>query len=408
MAVIATPIEQLLSDLHSPDTFVRSSAARELGRSKDPRAVTALIPELKEKDWRARRNAAQALGSLRAPEAVEPLTAALKDRVMTVRARAAVALGRIKDPRAVPALIEALLAENDDWQVYDGCTQSLKKMGKACASAATAALTGAPALPAKQQLRLLTLLAGIPGAAVIEPLVVLAEDPDPNLRYQAVEALAQAKKDPRAVEVLRGALYDQSYMVRSAAAGALAKSADPRVAAALVDQLRDHELYGPRQEIYRAVTQAFQQMAGMAEQFSGPLSISPIGLAGALTSLGQEEHLKQMTGRLTDMYHNFAGLFGAQREIPPQMRKVEDMLFTMRNAGSIAIAQVDGLMRQLSAPDPITRMAAAVSLPWYGDARALRPLKAMSADLDPDTSQAAAWAAGALEKIFRDRGCQIE
>jgi HEAT repeat protein len=399
MAETNPPLERLLNDLHDPDTFVRSSAAREMGKLRDPRAVEALIQELHNPDWRARRNAAQALGASRAALAVEPLIAALKDRTMTVRARAAVALGRIKDARAIPALV-AVLQSGDELDVDEGCFQALRKFGKVCAPAVTAALASAGS---RQRLRLLILLADIPGAALIEPLAVLAEDPDQLVRVQAVQALAQVKNDPRALEVLLGALYDQSPFVRSTAAEAVAQFNDPRIAPALLEQLRDHELYGPRRDIYRAVTLAFRRMAGMPSENTGALSVSPVGWAGALASTGSTEPLKQFTGQFTDLFHKLTSQIDPQAQLPPQLRKIDDLLFTVRNAGSIAIAQVDALLKQLADPNPLVRIAAAVSLPWYGDARALAPLRSLISDPDENVRLAGAWAAASLEKFLAAR-----
>jgi hypothetical protein len=61
------------------------------------------------------------------------------------------------------------------------------------------------------------------------------------------------------------------------------------------------------------------------------------------------------------------------------------------------------LMELLKAESNLTRAAATLTLPWYGDERALDPLKQASQDSDETVSRAARWALQALQKTLSDR-----
>ncbi|HEU0010791.1 MAG TPA: HEAT repeat domain-containing protein [Verrucomicrobiae bacterium] len=129
-------VDLLLSAIPRSDGVARS-AARELGRLGDPRAlkplaaalanphinqscaeallgfgakaVDVLLFALKSENADARRLAAGALGEIRDPRAVEPLVHALQvDDEYAVRTAAATALGLLKDVRAVWGLVGTL------------------------------------------------------------------------------------------------------------------------------------------------------------------------------------------------------------------------------------------------------------------------------------------------------------
>jgi HEAT repeat protein len=65
--------------------------------------------------------------------------------------------------------------------------------------------------------------------------------------------------------------------------------------------------------------------------------------------------------------------------------------------------RVTRLMELLKAESNLTRAAAALTLPWYGDERVIDPLKQASQDSDETVSRAARWALQALQKTLSDR-----
>jgi HEAT repeat protein len=102
----------VILQLRSKDAGTRKEAARRLGQSKDPRAVTPLVRTLMDENSDVRQVAAYWLGESRDARAVPSLLIALKDRDTFVGMEAAEALGKIGDVRAVEPLITAL-KEND-------------------------------------------------------------------------------------------------------------------------------------------------------------------------------------------------------------------------------------------------------------------------------------------------------
>ncbi len=88
----------------------RATAAKSLGKVKDPRFVKNLINILGDRDWFVRERAAEALSKIGEP-AIEPLINALQDQNGLVRERAAEALSKIGEP-AIEPLINALQDQN--------------------------------------------------------------------------------------------------------------------------------------------------------------------------------------------------------------------------------------------------------------------------------------------------------
>lgn len=88
----------------------RSQAAFQLGMSRDPEAVPALMQALKTDDqWVVRKNAVDALAALNARQAVDVLIGRLEtDENVFVREAAVKALGQLGDRRAVGPLESAL------------------------------------------------------------------------------------------------------------------------------------------------------------------------------------------------------------------------------------------------------------------------------------------------------------
>ncbi|MBE0696441.1 MAG: HEAT repeat domain-containing protein, partial [Anaerolineaceae bacterium] len=262
------PIEQLLADLHDADFMARSDAARELGKSGNPRAVAALLPNLNDPDWRVRRNAVQALGGLKAKAAVGGLIAALEDRTLTVRTRAAVALGRIKDPGSIQALLVAL--QPGDGRVSESAAQALKKFGKAAIPAIKAELetTAASSRQDKEKLCLLEILAELRCVDALDGLVALLDDADSMVRWRVLMALANLP-DQRARQIVIGVLSSSDPLMRIYAAQAVARMNDPIAAAVLVGLLKDPVLSGLSGEVNRAVTGALQVLAHLPKEYAG-------------------------------------------------------------------------------------------------------------------------------------------
>ena len=118
------PLSEALADDNS---HVRRSAARALGRLGDMRAVDPLGGILSDHNWSVGEVAAEALVRLGDKRAVNPLIKVLSNKYWEVRRAAAKALGQLGDQRAVDPLVEALA--DDKSKVRDAARTALKKLG---------------------------------------------------------------------------------------------------------------------------------------------------------------------------------------------------------------------------------------------------------------------------------------
>ena len=395
------PFETLLTDLHGSDWQRRCDAARELGKSRDPRAVDALLPDLDDPNWKVRRNAVQALGALKSPRAVEPLLGALHDRVMTVRQRAAVALGRIKDPAVIPALVQAVVRDSGS-DSGQAAYQALRKFGKKALPFA------AEALKEKPNYYLVELIGENPLAEHVDLLIGLAQQNDPMIRMRAVEGLGNVN-DPRAIEFLIGLLQKEEETLKSNAVQSLGRLGAREAIPALLDLLQKVAIHGVHSGMYPSIAGAFQEMSGVRQKLEqafpmgrGPaMMMGPGGLSlpEASGMLGNDtftrinEMLAGLEARIQDV--------GTHMNLPPELvENLKDrtwqfgsMFQDARDAGK---ERIKLLLELLISDVPLERAAAALTLPRYGDPQALGPLEEATHDADETVRRAALWAHAAL------------
>ena len=116
---------QPLADLLG-DPEVNESAAEALIRIGS-KAVDVLAGALRSENLLARRTAARALGDIRDPRGVDPLITVLQgDSDYAVRTTAATALGQIKDQRAIWALVNTLKLRDETDPHLQGQLQDLR------------------------------------------------------------------------------------------------------------------------------------------------------------------------------------------------------------------------------------------------------------------------------------------
>lgn len=121
-------LEELIKDLQDENPLIRWTAAGELGRARDVRAVDPLIEALQDTDKGVRREVVKSLETIGDPRAVEPLGRMLEDDDEVVRMNALRALRMIGDERAVDLIISAL--KNDNPMVRMNASVSLGKIGE--------------------------------------------------------------------------------------------------------------------------------------------------------------------------------------------------------------------------------------------------------------------------------------
>lgn len=244
-----------LRQLKSKDSATRNHIAEELGKSKERRAVKALIAALK---WRVRMKAASALRSsgwepkddnqsvLQAiaildwntvvrfgAAAVEPLVAMLTDDNKDVRINAARSLGEIRDARAVEPLVNAL--KDSDQLMRCRAAEALGKIGDIRAVESLVAALGDYnywRTGESVQKNAVKALGEISDASAVGPLIAVL---DGHNSEEVVEALV--KIGNAAVEPLIAALRNNDSSVRRNAAITLGKIGDTQAATPLVDAL---------------------------------------------------------------------------------------------------------------------------------------------------------------------------
>ena len=235
------------------------AAVRKLGDLGDTRAVSDLLMTLKSPDKNLRKASADALGQIKDPLAVPDLILALNDPDTEVRYSAADALGKILDPRVAPAIIDVL-----DRDGYTPTIPGICALGK----------QNDP-------------LAG-------RVLRRFLKNGDTYEKQSAAIALGELKF-AEAIPDLIEALNDPEYLVSEAAASALAKFDDPRVAPAL--QAYNERIEREARERAAEQENIAQESEGMqADQPGDPMMRSFVllpllhlagGQAGVATLVGQ-------------------------------------------------------------------------------------------------------------------------
>lgn len=400
-------IETLIEQLRGKDWIARCDAARLLGQSRDPRAVDALLPDLNDSDWHVRRNATQALGALRDKRAVGPLIEALKDRTMTVRQRAIVALGRIKDPQALPALMDIFLDHRHE--SYDA-NKAILKFGKK----ALPEIAKAYEKTNSQKLMMLLIEMKYDGALGLN--LKLLQSQETATRITAIQELGKLG-DMKAIPQLIDQLNNDEPMLQSEAVRALGKLGAVETIPVLLNLLVDNDLYGPRSSVYHAVTEAFQMFGDITEEIKIAfpenypamfnMGGAPLSLPEAMGLLG-----KDPSNLLNEALSTLQGSQAEPVETPGLPADIINKMFENMKwkFGVMFVDARDGkqdrvtrLIELLKSELSLTRAAAALSLPWYGDKRALEPLGQFKNDSDENVRTTAIWAFDTLQKSIEDR-----
>ena len=401
------PIEILIQQLHDEDFTARCDAARLLGQSRDPRAVDALLPDLQDSDWRVRRNAAQALGALRDKRAVEPLLQALNDRTMTVRQRAIVALGRIKDIQALPALLNILLENRHE--SYDA-DKAIHKFGK------KALPEIAKTFERTKDEQLMLLLIEMKYEGAFELVIDLLNSDKPAAQLIAIREMGKLG-DKRAIPYLVSQIDGDNPSMQSEVVGALAKIGATETIPAMLNLLKDHDLYGPHASVYHSVAEAFQRFGGITDEiknaFPGKypamfnMGGAPLSLPEAMGLMGNDQ-----ANLLSEAISRFQTGFKDPEQETDQVKNIvrktlDDMTWKFgvmfADGRDAKQDRVTRLIELLQSESNLARAAAAMSLPWYVDERAMDPLQQTAQDSDQIVSAAAQWAFLALQKTLLDR-----
>jgi HEAT repeat protein len=182
----------------------------------------------------ARRRAMLALGAMRVPEAILPLSELLDDWQLDTRMAAVEALGRIALPEAGEPILEAHMARGlrvPPDPLMNALTRCYMERSAAILPFLRRSVGESRELIARVASELAT-------PAMADEVLLLAEDPNPEVRASAAKALALAHL-PVAIPALGLLVRDEIWFVRLRAVCALNEIPHPRTIPLLLDALRD-------------------------------------------------------------------------------------------------------------------------------------------------------------------------
>jgi HEAT repeat protein len=325
---------------------------------------------------------------------------------MTVRQRAIVALGRIKDPQALPALLEIVLQNKHE--SYDAA-KAVRKFGKK----ALPEIVRAYEKSGNEQLMLMLVQLKYDG--ILDILLRLLERPKPSDRLTATRELGNLG-NKKAVRVLIEQLKLDDPLLQSETVRALSKLDAREAIPPMLDLLSDDELYGPRSSVYHAVAEAFQMFGCISEEITNAFPGSypaMFNMGGASLSLPEAMGLmdKDQSPILLNALTKFQNgleepvgddlMSGLMRKTLDTMAwKVGVMFADARDAKQDRARR---LLELLGSGAPLTRAAAALTLPWYGEKQALEPLTQLIQDPDKTVQRAAEWSRNTLQKSISYR-----
>lgn len=376
-------LQPLLAALEDKHEGVRGAAATGLGLIGDKAAVLPLIRALQaDPDGWVRSDAAKSLGQIGDPRAVEPLIGALEDKESHVRVLAAIALGELGGERA----LEALLAKQDDRYGYvmEAVFSALGRIGK-------------PAVPALLQMAaegkraaIRTLGEGGHQEAV-KPLMVLLKEERPHLDRELVIRSLGLLGDERALKPLgevatRFTRYDCPEAIRALgrldgpeAARMLLKILDEgghlKVTAETLVTMESAGVATMAQILLREEPPAFRAGRSLAIKEVAALALAGQGEAGLkplvdALSRGSREAKRAAADALARMGEMAVGPLAAalDHEDPDTRASAAGAL------GEAGFAVAEKLTRALGAPEPWVRLHAAGALGRLCEPRAIEPL----------------------------------
>ncbi len=226
--------------------IVQSIVVQEIGAATDKDRIglqeflraTGLIDLCIEKvrgghGW-ARRRAMLALGAMRVPEAISPLSDALDDWQLDTRMAAVQGLGRTGLAEAAESIIETFMVGGLKVPL-DPITNALVR----CYVDQPAAVLPYLRRSQGESRELLARVASeLATAEMADEMIVLAEDPRPEVRAAAAKALSVAPL-PLAIPALGDLARDEVWFVRLRAAIALNEIRHPRTIPILLEAVRD-------------------------------------------------------------------------------------------------------------------------------------------------------------------------
>ena len=211
----------------NPDTRKQAVVALSIGGAREP-FLTMLSSMLDDKDWAVRLATVASLSDLKSPTAVNALRKALDDRTPEVAFAAAKALWGLEDPAGKNALLSVLSGDTRTSAGYftKETRDAMRMMHTPKPMFILALKTGIGFAP-------------VPGLGEgMSSMQGLLADSGASGRAMAALLLGN-DRDPETASVLREALSDKQWSVRTAAIHSLALRDDPSMEAVFVPLLDD-------------------------------------------------------------------------------------------------------------------------------------------------------------------------
>jgi HEAT repeat protein len=223
--------------------------------------------------------------------------------------------------------------------------------------------------------------------------------------------------DKKAIPYLVSQLNINELTLQSKTIQSLGKLGATETIPAMLDLLKDDQLYGPRAGVYHAVTEAFQDFGGIKNEIKNAfpgnypavfnMGGAPISLPEAMGLLGNDQP-NLLSAAIAKLQTGFPNSEEETGPVANTVRKTLDdmawkfgVMFTdARDAKQDRVARLTELLKSESS---LARAASALTLPWYADERAIDSLKEATQDTDEIVSRAAQWALQALQKTLLDR-----
>jgi HEAT repeat protein len=259
---------------------------------------------LNESGW-AKRHAMLDLGAMRLPEGIDPLVETMDDWQLDTRITAVRALGLIGLPAAAELILEAHMVGG------------LKVPATPIADALIRCYQDSPESLLPYLRRALgesrVLLARVAGELatpqMADEIILLADDPEPEIRASAARALA-AMPLPLAIPVLAKLIRDDAWFVRLRATSSLNQVLHPRAIPILLEAIRDsHRLVRIRAATALAkfeheTVEILQSIVDSRDQYALQAMISALELGGGfgniLSQLADPDHHNETASRLLE------------------------------------------------------------------------------------------------------------
>ncbi|MBV9865452.1 MAG: HEAT repeat domain-containing protein [Abitibacteriaceae bacterium] len=255
----------------------------------------------------------------------------------------------------------------------------------------------------------------------VEPLIEALQDRTATVRSRAAVALGRLK-DERAIEPLIGALQDKNYHVINHVINALRKFKAQAVPP-LVAMLEDGNIQARLRWNILSVIGTIDAPGTVEPLLAAFQDSDPLVRYHSVTLIGQRQDpqfifpllraLKDEDQRVRHIAITALSQFNSPLIIDSLLELLDphepygqnrEILLGVTNAlrrmAGVQDKTLNSLVWQLSHNADIVRIAAALSLPWLHEDRALEPLLQATYDSSPQVQRAAKWAMDTLQIIL--------